>query len=315
MSDHFNLLFNVVNDHHLSVAQFLQPRLTAIDFARLPELCRQELVSVDRQPVTLHACLKNASQLSVMLPDHHEDSVDVSWELLWENSELMAVFKPHNLPVSRTTRNLYNTLISLVKRQTRYYDARLLHRLDSETAGILLLAKDAAADRRWKPRLNQLIQRKLYHAWVDGVPTWQTKQMTCQLSEKQGSAIRSQVYVVDDTDVSNRYDYLKPRESSTLFRVLATHEGQALLQCQLLTGRKHQIRAQLSYLGYPLIGDKIYAHQGRFYLKRIDQGLDETDFAILGAKHHLLQAAALTLDIDGQTVEIVLPSTHRLSLL
>ncbi|WP_417222833.1 RluA family pseudouridine synthase [Amphritea sp.] len=320
MSEPFTLCFRLDDccssgdGRQFSVAEFLQQRLTAADIARLPELSVAGYIRLDCRAVELDTRLDDASQLTIDLPGHLEDEVDDQWFLLWENSELMAIFKPHCLPVSRTTRNLYNTLISLVRRQTVYADARLLHRLDSETAGIILLAKDGAADRRWKPQLDQLLIKKIYHAWVDGVPQWRSKRLTCDLAERLGSVIRSQMYVVDDAALAAGQTYLKPRSSKTCFEVLARVAGKSLLSCQLLSGRKHQIRAQLSYLGYPLVGDKIYGHQGRFYLKRIEQGLADADFTILGSKHHLLQCAALTLMIDGEAVEIVVPPALRLGL-
>ncbi|MDX2421335.1 MAG: RNA pseudouridine synthase [Amphritea sp.] len=310
----FELSFNVTGSHHLSVAEFLQSRLAIADIARLPKLCVEGFIRGDQLRLGLDDSLAKTDQLTVCLPGHQEEPVNKDWQLLWQNTELMAVFKPHHLPVSRTTRNLYNTLISLVRRQTPFSDARLLHRLDSETAGIILLAKQESADRRWKPRLNELIKKKRYHAWVEGVPLWQSKQMECRLSERQGSAIRSQVYVIDETALSDHDGYLKPRLSKTIFRVLDSQAGKTLLECQLLTGRKHQIRAQLSHLGYPLVGDKIYGHQGRFYLKRIEQGLNQADFAVLGSQHHLLQAFALTLNIDGEEVQISVPESRRLRL-
>ncbi|RTE65732.1 RNA pseudouridine synthase [Amphritea opalescens] len=311
----FKLSFKVTDYHHLTVAEFLQDRLANGDIDRLPQLCAEGHVYADEYRMGLDDGLNNVSELRVMLPYHQEEPVDDRWLLLWQNRELMAVFKPHNLPVSRTTRNLYNTLISLVRRQTPYCDARLLHRLDSETSGVILLAKDADADRRWKPRLNELIEKKLYQAWVEGVPSWSSKRMECRLSERLGSAIRSQVYVIDETDVSDHHCFLKPRLSQTLFRVLGIQAGRALLECQLITGRKHQIRAQLSDLGHPVVGDKIYAHEGRFYLKRIEQGLDQEDLSVLGAEHHLLQAVALTLNVDGDEVQISVPESRRLRLL
>lgn len=319
MSKPFRLLFNIEygcyeGAESLSVAEFLCTRLALADVARLPALCERGCLQLDGRRVKLEQSLAKAALLSVSLPGHVEEEVNDRWVLLWQNSELMALFKPHCLPVSRTTRNLYRTLISLVRRQTSYHDARLLHRLDAETAGVILLAKDAAADRRWKPRLKELMCKKIYHAWVEGVPSWQSKLFECALSERKGSAIRSQVYVVDMTSSLAADQYLKPRPSKTLFRVLRSESNRTLLACQLLTGRKHQIRAQLSYLGHPIVGDKIYAHQGAFYLKRIEQGLNEVDFTALGSAHHLLQSAALTLDFEGDQVEIVVPPSLKLSL-
>ncbi len=317
LSVYFTLIFNLSDiegsgasqQFPLSLTEFLRSRLTDGDGLRLTELLADGYISVDNTEVSTDQLLNGTEQLCVRLPDHAEEDVDTGWRLLWQNSELMAVYKPHQLPVSRTTRNLYNTLISLVRRQTPYYDARLLHRLDTETAGVMLLAKDADADRRWKPRLHELIHKKIYHAWVEGVPDWQAKLMECELSEKNGSLIRSQVYVVDPAEACH---FIKPRHTKTEFRVITSYAGRALIECHLYTGRKHQIRVQLSYLGYPLVGDKIYGHQGYYYLKRIEQGLDDTDFERLGSPYHLLQAVELTLDIDGQVVTLALPEEQRL---
>ncbi|WP_428033331.1 RluA family pseudouridine synthase [Amphritea sp.] len=286
----------------------MRSRLTAADGLRLPELFAGGYICINRTAVSADYMLSGVEQVSLSLPGHTEDRVDTGWRLLWQNHELLVVYKPPLLPVSRTTRNLYNTLISLVRRQTPYYDARLLHRLDTETSGLVVLAKDVAADRYWKPRLSELIRAKVYHAWVEGRPDWQEKLMECQLSGQSGSAIRSQVYVVDQ----DGGDYSKPRSSKTQFRLIRSDADRSLIECRLYTGRKHQIRAQLSYLGHPLVGDKIYAHHGRFYLKRIEQGLDENDFAQLGSGYHLLQAVELTLAIDGAMVTISLPEELRL---
>ncbi|MCV6613079.1 MAG: RNA pseudouridine synthase [Amphritea sp.] len=215
----------------------------------------------------------------------------------------MAVYKPHLLPVSRTTRNLYNTLISLVRRQTPYPDARLLHRLDTETAGIIMLAKTALADRYWKPRLHELITEKIYHARVRGVPKWQSYDCSCYVAEKQGGAVRSQMYVVEP-ECSELY--IKPKFSRTQFRVIGQFGQETMVECRLLTGRKHQIRAQLAWLGHPIVGDKIYSHRGRYYLKRIESGLNQADLQALGSPFHCLTAVSLLLSIDGQEIRLSL---------
>lgn len=122
----------------------------------------------------------------------------------------------------------------------------------------------------------------------------------CQ--KKIGSPIRSQIYVVDP---ENPQQYPKPKQSKTAFRVLQREQGRSLVECELFTGRKHQIRAQLTYLGYPIIGDKVYSHNGAYYLKRIEQGLSGKDISALGGEYHQLVACAIELNIKGQRVKIV----------
>lgn len=252
-------------------------------------------VRLDGQAVEPAQRLQPGQTLSLLLPGHQEDRVDIRWRTLWENDELLVAYKPPLLPVSRTTRNLYNTLIQLVRRQTPWYDAHLLHRLDTETGGLIVLAKNKAADKKWKPRLAELIERKLYHARVYGVPDWRQKLMDCQLSEKVGSAIRSQMYVVDDSCAEL---FTKPKSSRTGFRVLSSDQQQSIIECELFTGRKHQIRAQLAHLGHPIVADKIYAHAGRYYLQRLERPLTVDEFEQLGGEHHQLTAVQLDIRPD-----------------
>lgn len=300
MADGFVLYFTVYSTVP-TISCFLSTRLASLHHAQLPQLFAEGFISVDGQTASVDQVVEVGQQVVVLLPDHYEEPVDTDWRKLWENEEILAVFKPHLLPVSRTTRNLYNTLISLVRRQTAYENAHLLHRLDTETAGIILLAKNKAADKKWKPRLDKLISKKIYHAWVEGIPEWDELSYECELSEKVGSPIRSQMYVVDQAESDL---YPKPKRSQTLLRVLRKEEGRSLIECGLITGRKHQIRAHLAHLGHPIIGDKIYSKGGQYYLKRLDKELEKADFAELGSEYQRLTAVRMDINPDSQPVTI-----------
>jgi len=86
----------------------------------------------------------------------------------------------------------------------------------------------------------------------------------------------------------------------TLFHTLACTNSYSLLLAELQTGRRHQIRAHLAHLGHPLIGDKIYSHDGHYYLKRLDGELSEEDYLGLGARHHLLHAWSVNLQLPDR---------------
>lgn len=307
----FLLRFKVFTQINSSLAGFLRSRLAGSHRTQLNDLFGEGKVRVDGRLGVAEQSLRPEQIVEVTLDQHREEDADLNWRLLWEDAELMAVYKPHLLPVSRTTRNLYHTLISLVRRETPYADARLLHRLDSETAGIILLAKDQPADKRWKPNLDQLIAKKVYHAWVTGEPEWEQKTVECELSERLESPIRSQMYVVDPNE---RALYPKPKPSRSIFTVIKREQGRSQLRCEIFTGRKHQIRAHLAHLGYPIIGDKIYSHQGRYYLRRLDTPLTDEDLQRLGSAYHQLEATELELSLQEGALQLTsAPVTWELS--
>ncbi|MDF1640117.1 RluA family pseudouridine synthase [Thalassolituus oleivorans] len=251
--------------------------------------------------ISAHYVLQTHDRLYIEISNHSEDPVNTQWTTVWENHELLAIYKPPLLPVSRTTRNLYGTLISLVRRHSPWTQAQLLHRLDTETSGLILLAKNSYADKKWKKKFERLMQGKIYHAWVFGKPDWQEITLECDISEREDSAIRSRMYVVED-DVS---DFKNPKFSKTHFQVIRNEGDRSLIECRLFTGKKHQIRAHLAYLGYPIVGDKIYAFDGRYYLKRFQSPLTAEDFRMLGSEHHLLQAVRLELCIEKDSIQTI----------
>jgi len=259
--------------------------------------------------------LGSAKLLSIELSDHFEQQVNTQWRTLWENDEIIAAFKPAPLAVSRTTRNLYNTLINLVRRHSAYNQAQLLHRLDIETSGIILIAKNQQSDSKWKPKLKQLIEKKVYHAIVKGKPEWQQLLCENQLAERFDSTIRCKMYVVNPSEPIE--NYRKPKDCKTQFTLIENQGDYSLIECELLTGRKHQIRAQLAGLDLPIVGDKIYSHDGHFFLKRLnlENGLSEADYSALGARNHLLRAVSLTIrPLESEPAIIIETASYNQNL-
>ncbi len=288
--------------HGMSLLEHLEPCIPYLDSDAWRALLLSGGIQLDGEVVLDNVTLQQGQQLIYTIHNYQEDIVNVGWRLLWEGEDIIAIHKPANLPVSRTTRNVYNTLIQLVRRESSWPDAHLLHRLDLETSGIILLSKDKQGASRWQPRLKTLIQKKIYHAVVYGNPEWQETQLECNLNTRKDSPIRCQMHVCGENE--------KGKASHTRFKVISLGEGYSLLECELLTGRKHQIRAHLGHLGHPIVGDKIYAHSGEFYLKRLQDAITHEDTQQLQTSHHLLHAHKLIINTDTSPAHSLINSDY-----
>ncbi len=281
----------------LALLDHLAPCIPYLTAQAWDLLLKSGQIEIDGQAVLDNQILNTGQQLKYTINNYQEAPVDCNWVLLWEGEDIFAVHKPANLPVSRTTRNVYNTLIQLVRRESPWPDAHLLHRLDLETSGIILLAKDKQGATRWQPKISQLLGRKIYHAVVHGKPEWSQLDFQCKLNTRKDSPIRCQMHVCSEEE--------KGKASTTHFKVISSNEHYSIIECELFTGRKHQIRAHLAHLGFPIVGDKIYGHDGEFYLKRLEDKVNQDDWDQLQTQHHLLHAQCVQLNLDTDQSQVL----------
>lgn len=275
---------------------FLLPCIPYLSLDEWQRLLDQGLVCIDGNVAAGNPVLAHGQVVTYEVPGYKEGEVDCNWKLLWQNHEIAAVHKPGNLPVSRTTRNVYNTLVQILRRESPWPDAHLLHRLDLETSGIVLIGQNNDVAKTYQPILKELMQKKVYLAIVHGEPVWRTLDYQCELNTLKQSDIRCQMHKVDEGS---------GKPSQTIFTVLKSSNGFSLIQAQLITGRKHQIRAHLSELGHAIVGDKIYSNGGEFYLKRLDDALTQEDHDGLLTKHHLLHAYQVEIKLNNDETHII----------
>ena len=174
----------------------------------------------------------------------------------------------------------------------------LINRLDRETSGIVLVAKNAAAARICSMAMARGEVKKEYQAIVTGWPEseqWEVREPILRLGEVQDARIWLK-----------RGVHPKGAPSRTAFRVLKRmtrprHGPIALIHCTPFTGKTHQIRIHLAHSGYPVVGDKIYGPSEECYLKFIETGWTEELEMQLCLPRHALHSCSLELDYLGQS--------------
>jgi RluA family pseudouridine synthase len=182
-------------------------------------------------------------------------------DILYEDRSVLAIDKPPGwmlAPVSwdKTSRNLHRALMLSMQagdfwarsRNLRYI--RFIHRLDAETSGVVLLAKNPGALSVMSRLFETRRMGKKYLAVVRGLPA-QTR-WTCRLK------IASEVDATGRMQVDERWG----KEAETVFVVLQKGLGSALIEAAPVTGRTHQIRVHLAAAGHPVLGDALYGDKG-----------------------------------------------------
>lgn len=165
--------------------------------------------------------------------------------VIYSDEHLLVINKPPGIPVlpdgyhpeKEHVRSLF---------EPSYGRLWIVHRLDKETSGVLLLARTAEAHRALNLQFDRRSVEKIYHALVWGVPAWE--EMTIDAPLRANGDRRHRTVV----------DAQRGKESLTLCKRLETFSKCTLLSIQPKTGRPHQIRAHLAHCGYPILGDRLY---------------------------------------------------------
>lgn len=205
--------------------------------------------------------LKNGQIISYLRPDYLEPAVDASFEIVFEDEWLLAVNKSGDLPTSPSGKYFKNTLVHILKVALKLEDLYTLHRLDRETSGVILFAKQKSIAQQMAAQFREHQVQKTYTAILSHPLPFQEVVVSAPLGRDPQSAIRIKQGVLPSG---------KP--SRTQFQQLGRVGTYAKVRVIPWTGRTHQIRTHAAYLGCPIVGDKLYGLKNDGFLKWLQEG-------------------------------------------
>ena len=169
--------------------------------------------------------------------------------IVWEDNDLIVINKKEGLLSISTERVKERTAYHLLNEYVKQSDPRnriyILHRLDRDTSGLMMFAKSSAIKEQLQSNWNSAITMRTYVAVVEGRPEKDTDLIVSNLTENR----KMQVYVTPEGD---------GKEAITRYKVLQSNANYALVELELETGRKNQIRVQMQSIGHPVAGDMKY---------------------------------------------------------
>ncbi len=178
-------------------------------------------------------------------------------KILYEDDHIIAIDKPSGILTipDRFNPDLIN-IVSVLK--SEYPDIIPVHRLDKFTSGVNLFAKDAETHRLLSIAFESRDIEKYYYALVDGIPSPESGRIDVPLCES--TVTRGKMLA-----------HKRGKESLTDYKIVKKFRTFSLMYIRLHTGRMHQIRVHMQYLGNPLIVDPLYGNRNQFFLSEIKQ--------------------------------------------
>lgn len=208
--------------------------------------------------------------------------VETNYQVLYEDDWMMAVDKPAPLPVHSVGRFQERNLLSLLKKNGAGEKASVVNRLDSETSGIVIIAKNSEAAGRLGAQFQNRTAHKEYLAVVFGV-----------MDAKHGRIDLPLGPQIQWEHKMWGYDPLG-KECKTDYWVLEEKEDFSLVRIVPLTGRTHQIRAHFAAAGHPVAGDKIYI-EPQIFDTYVREGWREEMLPVVKFSRLALHAACLRI--------------------
>ncbi len=208
--------------------------------------------------------VKEDSKVSVLLPDEIPLDIpaeDIPLDIVYEDSDLAVINKPQGLTVHPAnnvyTGTLVNALLFRIKDLSGINGVLrpgIVHRLDKDTSGLLVVAKNDRAHLELQRQIQSKECRRIYVALLEG--------------NLQGEGFVDKPIGRSRTDRKKMDVTENGRNALTFYKVLEQFGDYTLVQFELKTGRTHQIRVHAKYLGHPVVGDKTYGYaKCRFALK------------------------------------------------
>jgi 23S rRNA pseudouridine1911/1915/1917 synthase len=238
--------------------------------SQLPDRSRSEiqrwieagLVAKGHRPLKASYQVAAGDEIALTIPVPGDFAVEpepIPLDILYQDADLLVINKPAGMVVHPAAGNWHGTLVNAVLYHCPDLEGvggahrpGIVHRLDKDTSGVILVAKNDAAHRALQAQFQARTVRKTYWALVYGLLSPAQGEIVAPIGRDPRDRKRMAVAQSGGRPATTRY------ESLDFFRIPVTGERLSLLACHPLTGRTHQIRVHLAYVKHPIAGDEVY---------------------------------------------------------
>jgi len=249
--------FNYIADENIRIDKFIASKLDGVTRSHIQKLIDDGCVTVDGKNVKSNHKLKIGQSIDVAMPEAKQLDVaaeDIALDIVYEDEHLLVVNKPQNMVVHPAAGNYEGTLVNALMHHcgdslsgiNGVIRPGIVHRIDKDTSGLLLVAKDDATHIGLSEQIKEHSLTRKYIALVHG--NFKNDEGTVDAPIGRHPTDRKRMCITEKNS----------KNAVTHYRVLQRFMEYTLVECKLETGRTHQIRVHMASLGHPVMGDKTY---------------------------------------------------------
>ncbi|ELJ9335326.1 RluA family pseudouridine synthase [Staphylococcus pseudintermedius] len=272
-------IFNIEDaTHHLQRIDKILPEFNS-EWSRsqLQEWIKEGLIEVNGKAVKSNYKLKLGDRIEITEKEVVEADIqaeNLNLDIYYEDDDVAIVYKPKGMVVHPSPGHYTGTLVNGLMYQIKNLSGingeirpGIVHRIDKDTSGLLMVAKNDVAHRSLVEQLMAKTVKRKYIALLHGHIPHEFGTIDAPIGRNKND--RQSMAVVDDG-----------KEAVTHFNVIETFKNYTLVECELETGRTHQIRVHMKYIGYPLVGDPKYGPK-----KTLEIGGQALHAGLIGFEH------------------------------
>lgn len=248
---------NYVADENIRIDKFIASHLEGVTRSRIQKLIDEGNVLVDGKNVKSNYKLKSGQNIEITVPEAKPLDVkaeEIALDIVYEDEHLLVVNKPQNMVVHPAAGNYEGTLVNALMHHcgdslsgiNGVIRPGIVHRIDKDTSGLLLVAKDDATHIGLSEQIKEHSLTRKYIAIVHG--NFKNDEGTVDAPIGRHPTDRKRMCITEKNS----------KNAVTHYRVLRRFMEYTLVECKLETGRTHQIRVHMASLGHPVMGDKTY---------------------------------------------------------
>lgn len=199
--------------------------------------------------------LKNDDEITIVIKEQTVNTLKptaITFEIVYEDNEIIVINKPNNLVVHPGAGNWDNTLVNGLLFQSKIENTNenlrpgIVHRLDKQTTGLLLVAKNKVSHHILAAQLKKHEIKRIYIALVHGTIKGRSGTIKAPITRSNSNRLKMMV------------NEQNSKAATTHFTIIERFKAYTLVTCELETGRTHQIRVHFEWIGHPIVNDPLY---------------------------------------------------------